>query len=76
MMDRTARINQTLILKDDRRLGFAEYGAPTGRPVFHYAGEYLRNVLPNTRTNFLPGEGHFLVLRRWEELLLALVNEK
>ena len=34
----TDRINQTIILKDDRRLGFAEYGALTGRPVFHFHG--------------------------------------
>lgn len=34
-MDRT---DQTLILKDGRRLGFAEFGAPAGRPVFHFHG--------------------------------------
>jgi len=34
----TDRINQTITLKDSRRLGFAEYGAPTGRPVFHFHG--------------------------------------
>ena len=32
------RINQTLVLQDGRRLGFAEYGASTGRPVFHFGG--------------------------------------
>ena len=34
----TDRINQTVTLKDGRRLGFAEYGARTGRPVFHFHG--------------------------------------
>ncbi len=34
----TDRINQTLILKDGRRLGFAEFGAETGWPVFHFHG--------------------------------------
>jgi pimeloyl-ACP methyl ester carboxylesterase len=32
------RINQIVILKDGRRLGFAEYGVGTGRPVFHFHG--------------------------------------
>lgn len=32
------KVNQTLILQDRRRLGFAEYGVPTGRPVFHFHG--------------------------------------
>jgi pimeloyl-ACP methyl ester carboxylesterase len=32
------RINQILILKDGRRLGFAEFGASAGRPVFHFHG--------------------------------------
>jgi len=31
-------INQTFSLKDSRQLGFAEFGAPTGRPVFHFHG--------------------------------------
>ena len=34
----TDRINQRLTLKDGRRLGFAEFGAPPGRPVFHFHG--------------------------------------
>jgi pimeloyl-ACP methyl ester carboxylesterase len=32
------RINQTIILEDGRQLGFAEFGAPKGRPVFHFHG--------------------------------------
>ncbi len=32
------RINQTTVLADGRRLGFAEFGAPDGRPVFHFHG--------------------------------------
>lgn len=32
------RINQTLILENGRRLGYAEYGIPAGRPVFHFHG--------------------------------------
>lgn len=34
----TDRINQILILKEGRRLGYAEYGAPGGRQVFHFHG--------------------------------------
>jgi pimeloyl-ACP methyl ester carboxylesterase len=30
--------NQKLILKDGRALGFAEYGVPTGSPLFHFHG--------------------------------------
>lgn len=32
------RTNQTLLLKDGRELGFAEYGNPTGKAVFHFNG--------------------------------------
>jgi pimeloyl-ACP methyl ester carboxylesterase len=32
------RRKQTIVLQDGRRLGFAEYGASTGRPVFHFHG--------------------------------------
>jgi len=32
------RLNQTIRLEDDRTLGFAEYGDPTGRPVFYFHG--------------------------------------
>ena len=32
------KINQTVTLKDGKRIGFAEYGAPSGRPVFHFHG--------------------------------------
>jgi pimeloyl-ACP methyl ester carboxylesterase len=34
-MDKT---NQILDLKDGRKLGFAEYGTPDGKPVFHFNG--------------------------------------
>ena len=31
-------IGQSIILPDGRHLGFAEYGDPGGRPVFHFHG--------------------------------------
>ena len=34
-MDRTS---QTVTLKGGRKLGYAEYGAPEGRPVFYFHG--------------------------------------
>ncbi len=34
-MDKT---NQTLKLKDGPTLGFAEYGDPNGKPIFHFNG--------------------------------------
>jgi pimeloyl-ACP methyl ester carboxylesterase len=32
------QITQAIVLPDGRRLGFAEYGDPGGRPVFHFHG--------------------------------------
>jgi len=32
------RANQTIMLQDGRRLGFAEYGETTGKAVFHFNG--------------------------------------
>jgi len=32
------KTNQTLKMKDGRTLGFAEYGDPNGKPVFHFNG--------------------------------------
>ena len=40
-----------------------------------HAGQYLESALPNTRTFFLPGEGHFFVLDRWPEILSALIDQ-
>jgi pimeloyl-ACP methyl ester carboxylesterase len=34
----TDRVNQTIVLKDERRLGFAEYGDASGNAVFHFNG--------------------------------------
>ena len=34
----TDRTNQTFILRDGRRLGFAEYGDSSGKAVFHFNG--------------------------------------
>ena len=31
-------LNQTIVLKDGRRLGYAEAGDPNGKPVFHFHG--------------------------------------
>ena len=39
-----------------------------------HAAEYLRDTLPNTRAMFLPGQGHFLLLSHWEDVLTALVD--
>ena len=34
----TDKTNQQIKLKDGRMLGYAEYGAPEGKPVFHFHG--------------------------------------
>jgi len=39
-----------------------------------HAGKHLHNTLPNTRATFFPGEGHFLLLSRWEQVLSGLVD--
>jgi len=39
-----------------------------------HAAEYLRDTLSNARATFLPGQGHFLLLGHWEEVLAALVD--
>ncbi len=40
-----------------------------------HAGKYLQNSLPNCRARFVSGEGHFLILKHWEEILTTLVCE-
>ena len=34
----TGSANQTIVLKDERRLGFAEYGDASGKAVLHFNG--------------------------------------
>jgi pimeloyl-ACP methyl ester carboxylesterase len=45
--------NQTLILKDGRTLGFAEYGVSTGRPVFHFHGSGSSRLEKPTTENVI-----------------------
>ncbi len=35
---------------------------------------YLAQTIPNCRATFYPGEGHFLLLTHWQDLLLALTK--
>ena len=37
-------------------------------------GEYLRDTIPNARAIFYPQEGHFLIMKRWGEILKELVS--
>jgi pimeloyl-ACP methyl ester carboxylesterase len=39
-----------------------------------HAGRYLAETLPDNRATFFPGEGHFFILKRWEEILTGLVD--
>jgi pimeloyl-ACP methyl ester carboxylesterase len=50
--------------------GEADVNVPIG------AAKYLRAMLPNTHATFLPNEGHFFILKYWEDILLALVYEQ
>jgi pimeloyl-ACP methyl ester carboxylesterase len=36
--------------------------------------EYLRDTIPNTHAKFFPGEGHFLIMKRWGEILAELLK--
>ena len=38
MRPRPPVIEGRIVLPDDRRLGFAEFGVPTGKPVFWFHG--------------------------------------
>lgn len=37
-MDENEKFSQTVQLKDGRRLGYAEFGNPKGKPLFHFHG--------------------------------------
>jgi pimeloyl-ACP methyl ester carboxylesterase len=41
-----------------------------------HAGEYLHRTIPSSRATFLPNEGHFLLVKHWEEVLAALVSDR
>ena len=50
--------------------GEADVNVPIG------AAKYLRDRLPHANATFLPKEGHFFILKYWEKILSALVNER
>jgi pimeloyl-ACP methyl ester carboxylesterase len=50
--------------------GEADVNVPIG------AAKYLRDRLPHTNATFFPREGHFFILKYWEKILSALVNEQ
>ena len=35
--------------------------------------EYLRDTIPDSHATFFPGEGHFLIIKRWGEILATLI---
>jgi pimeloyl-ACP methyl ester carboxylesterase len=49
--------------------GEADVNVPIGSSM------YLRDMLPHQRTVFLPGEGHFFILKYWDRILAALVQD-
>jgi pimeloyl-ACP methyl ester carboxylesterase len=36
--------------------------------------EYLRDTIPKTHATFFPNEGHFLIMKRWGEILAELLK--
>ncbi|MFN2223602.1 MAG: hypothetical protein PVH65_08815 [Chloroflexota bacterium] len=57
-----------------------------GRPVHIWPGEdavndplqcgqFLQDKIPNAQATFFPGEGHFLILRRWGDILTQFVSK-
>ena len=39
-------------------------------------GRYLAEKLPNCRSRFLPGEGHFLLFPLWRDILTCIAREQ
>jgi pimeloyl-ACP methyl ester carboxylesterase len=37
------------------------------------AARHLASAIPNCQATFIPGEGHWLILKYWEEILAALI---
>lgn len=59
--DMTAAVSgQTLLLRDGRRLGYAEYGRPDGEPGFYFQARHLAAQIPNCHATFFPEDGHLL----------------
>jgi pimeloyl-ACP methyl ester carboxylesterase len=40
-----------------------------------HSGEYLRDTLANASATFLPGEGHFFLMKHWREVIARLVAD-
>jgi pimeloyl-ACP methyl ester carboxylesterase len=58
-------MNQSLALKDGRCLGFAEYGATTGRPVFYFHGSASSRLdRPSSETMLAQMDIHFISVDR------------
>jgi hypothetical protein len=51
---------QTLLLRDGRRLEYAEYGRSDGEPGFYFRERYLAVQIPNCHATFFPEDGHLL----------------
>lgn len=51
------KTTQSIQLKDGRTLGFAEYGVPDGKPVFHFNGSGGSRLERPTDQNILTGLG-------------------
>jgi pimeloyl-ACP methyl ester carboxylesterase len=41
-----------------------------------HAAQHMADVLVNAHVKLLPGEGHFFIMDRWGEILLALVDDR
>jgi hypothetical protein len=51
---------QTLLLRDGRRLGYAEYGRSDGEPGFYFQERHLAAQIPNCHATFFSEDGHLL----------------
>jgi hypothetical protein len=51
---------QTLLLRDGRRLEYAEYGRSDGEPGFYFRERYLAVQIPNCHATFFPEDDHLL----------------
>jgi pimeloyl-ACP methyl ester carboxylesterase len=80
---------ESFVQFQNRRIAFAEYGDPLGKPVFLCHGTPssrlnrpddrttralgVRLIVPNCRTTFLSGAGHMFFYDRWPDILTQLL---
>ena len=71
-MNRHTRENQSILLPGGRRMGYAEYGAPNGRPVLFFHGAPGSRHIHANMAGIALQQGVWLIARqdrsrRWQQ---------